>query len=162
MAKSQWIMKTDLKTLFLVADEKALYGVFLTQQKVPLLKNLDGKGADVKILKQTVRQLKEYFAGQRKDFDLPLAAEGTEFQKEVWKQLSQIPYGKTYSYKDIAKKVRKEKAFRAVGTANGKNPHCIIVPCHRVIAADGTLGGYGGGLKMKIKLLELENAFWKR
>src|SRR4030095_12293191 len=100
--------------------------------------------------------LKEYFSGVRHDFDLPLDIQGTAFQKRVWEQLRRIPYGKTASYRDIARMIGKKTAYRAVGNANGKNPLCIIVPCHRVIAADGSLGGYSGGLKIKTQLLKLE------
>ncbi len=88
----------------------------------------------------------------------PLAAEGTEFQKKVWNELAKIPFGKTFSYGEIAGKIRNQKAVRAVGTANGRNPLAIIVPCHRVIAADGGLGGFAGGLEIKRKLLELERS----
>ena len=102
------------------------------------------------------RELKEYFSGKRKKFSVPLNAQGTAFQKSVWNQLSKIPYGKTVSYRDIAIKIKNKKAVRAVGTANGKNPFCIIIPCHRVIAADGSLGGYSGGIQFKKKLLALE------
>lgn len=107
---------------------------------------------------EAIRQLKEYFAGKRIDFDLPLAPEGTEFQKSVWKRLREIPYGKTISYSELAKRVGNPKASRAVGSANGKNPIPIVIPCHRVIAADGTLGGFGGGLPVKRALLSLEKA----
>ena len=101
-------------------------------------------------------QLKEYFKGERKTFNLPLDLRGTEFQLKVWKQLQKIPYGKTFSYKQIAVALGDVNAARAVGTANGANPVPIIVPCHRVINADGSLGGYTGGIPMKQKLLELE------
>ncbi len=103
-------------------------------------------------------QLKEYFAGTRKKFDVPLDVEGTDFQKRVWKELQKIPYGKTISYKILSEKLGDVKAIRAVGTANGKNPIAIIIPCHRVIGADGKLIGYAGGLYIKEKLLHLEGA----
>lgn len=106
----------------------------------------------------TYDQLQEYFFGKRKTFDLPLAIEGTEFQIKVWKALSEIPYGTTCSYKDIAIKIGNCKASRAVGMANNKNPIPIIVPCHRVIGASGKLVGYAGGLNIKQKLLNVENA----
>ena len=102
-------------------------------------------------------QLDEYFVGKRKKFDIPLNPHGTEFQLSVWKALQAIPYGKTRSYKQIAQAIGNPKACRAVGLANNKNPIWIIIPCHRVIGADGDLTGYGGGLKMKKKLLEIEN-----
>lgn len=101
-------------------------------------------------------QLREYFDGKRKVFDLPLAAEGTQFQMKVWKQLGKIPYGKTASYKDIAVKIKNPAAVRAIGQANGANPLPIIVPCHRVINADGSIGGYSCGLDVKRKLFAVE------
>jgi len=108
------------------------------------------------VLAEAVKQLREYFAGKRMEFDLPLVSEGTAFQRSVWKCLSEIPYGETISYAELAKRVGNPKAARAVGSANGKNPLPIVIPCHRVIAADGTLGGFGGGLPTKAKLLDLE------
>ncbi len=108
------------------------------------------------LLQETRRQLDEYFAGKRKEFDLPHKAEGTLFQQKVWQALQQIPYGKTVCYKDIAEAVGSPKACRAVGMANHNNPICIIVPCHRVIGANGSLVGYAEGLDVKQKLLELE------
>jgi O-6-methylguanine DNA methyltransferase len=104
------------------------------------------------------RQLAEYFAGQRREFDLPLDLRGTDFQKSCWRELLKIPYGETRSYADIARAMGKPTAVRAVGLANGQNPIAIIVPCHRVIGSDGSLTGYGGGLETKRKLLELEGA----
>lgn len=152
----QWKIKSKIGPLFLVASKKGLRGVFWNLQKEsPLLKKLQDDFAEERILKQAATELEEYFAGQRKKFDVPLDADGTEFQKRVWKELSKIPYGCTVSYLDVAKKIN-PKAVRAVGTANGKNPLGIIVPCHRVIASDGSLGGYSGGLKIKMQLLELE------
>jgi methylated-DNA-[protein]-cysteine S-methyltransferase len=108
------------------------------------------------VLAESVKQLREYFAGRRTQFDLPLAPEGTPFQQSVWRCLQEIPYGETISYAELARRVGNPKAARAVGSANGKNRIAIIIPCHRVIAADGTLGGFGGGLPAKLKLLELE------
>ncbi len=101
-------------------------------------------------------QLLEYFAGDRKNFDLPLQLTGTEFQLNVLKELQQIPYGETTSYADIAERIGKPKAVRAVGAANGRNPIPIIVPCHRVIGSNGDLTGFGGGLETKEALLRLE------
>lgn len=108
------------------------------------------------VMKECIRQLDEYFSGSRKYFTLPLAPEGTNFQCSVWKALQTIPYGQTISYKQLAERVENPKACRAVGTANGRNPIAIIIPCHRVIAANGTLGGYAGGLDIKTILLKLE------
>lgn len=101
-------------------------------------------------------QLEEYFAGKRKNFDLPLAPKGTDFQKKVWKALTDIPYGETRTYGEIAAVVGNPKAARAVGMANNKNPIGIIVPCHRVVGADGKLVGYAGGMEKKEWLLNLE------
>lgn len=104
------------------------------------------------------RQLREFFAGQRRRFDLPLDLRGTDFQKRCWQELLKIPYGETRSYAEIARAIGNPAAVRAVGLANGKNPIAIIVPCHRVIGSDGSLTGYGGGLDAKRQLLELEGA----
>lgn len=103
-----------------------------------------------------VDQLDAYFAGDRSDFDVALALEGTEFQRQVWAALLEIPYGQTRSYGDIARRIGRPGASRAVGSANNANPVAIIVPCHRVIGADGSLVGYGGGLDRKRQLLDLE------
>lgn len=100
--------------------------------------------------------MEEYFSGRLQNFDLPLKPKGTDFQKQVWKALLMIPYGETKSYGDIAKQIGKEKAVRAVGGANHVNPISIVIPCHRVIGKNGNLTGYGGGLEVKEKLLELE------
>ena len=156
MMKSQWIMHSKIGSMYLVASAEGLEGVFWKKQSAPVCKSLDSSQPEIKILAKTVRQLEEYFEGKRTDFDLPLTPSGTDFQKRVWAELSRIPYGKTLSYSDVARKIENEKAVRAVGTANGRNPLSIIVPCHRVIAADGTLGGYAGGLETKTTLLKLE------
>lgn len=112
--------------------------------------------ADAPILVRARRQLEEYFAGKRKTFDLPLRPSGTPFRLKVWKALMNIGYGETCSYGDLALAVGNEKASRAVGGANHANPIVVIIPCHRVIGADGRLTGYGGGLDKKMFLLELE------
>jgi methylated-DNA-[protein]-cysteine S-methyltransferase len=101
-------------------------------------------------------QLKEYFKGKRKEFDLPLEIEGTDFHKKVWNELLKIPYGKTISYKELAIRLGHEKVIRAAAKANGANPLPIVIPCHRVIGSDSSLVGYGGGLKIKEKLLSIE------
>ena len=103
-----------------------------------------------------VREMSEYFAGQRTQFSFPLDLRGTEFQKRCWRALLEIPYGETRSYADIARAVGSPRGFRAVGMANNRNPIAIVVPCHRVLASDGTLCGYGGGLEVKEYLLKLE------
>jgi len=148
-------MKSKIGPMYLVASDKGLHGVFWKETKAPY-RNKQHQGRAVEILNETQIQLEQYLDGKRKSFDLPLDVQGTSFQKQVWNELSKIPYGKTYSYSDIAKKIKNDKAVRAVGTANGRNPLSLIVPCHRVIAADGTLGGYAGGLFIKEKLLHLE------
>jgi epoxyqueuosine reductase len=109
-------------------------------------------------LRTYTRELEEYFAGSRREFTFPLDLRGTEFQLACWRALQQIPYGETRTYADIARVVGRPLGFRAVGMANNRNPVAIVVPCHRVIASDGTLCGYGGGLDIKRKLLELEGA----
>lgn len=108
------------------------------------------------LIKQAISQINEYLCGKRKNFDIKLAFSGTDFQKRVWNALTKIPYGKTASYKDIAKEAGNEKACRAVGMANHNNPIAIIIPCHRVIGANGSLVGFGGGLGTKEFLLNLE------
>jgi O-6-methylguanine DNA methyltransferase len=111
-----------------------------------------------RVTREAARQLRAYFAGQLRRFDLPLDMQGTEFQLRVWHELERIPYGETRSYRQIAEAVGAPRAVRAVGAANGANPIPIVVPCHRVIGANGKLVGYGGGLPLKKRLLELEGS----
>jgi methylated-DNA-[protein]-cysteine S-methyltransferase len=108
------------------------------------------------VVAEAARQLSEYFSGTRMEFDLPLAPEGTEFQRAVWRHLQGIPYGETIAYGELARRVGNPKASRAVGAANGANPLPIVIPCHRVIGANGKLTGFGGGLPIKEALLSLE------
>ena len=108
------------------------------------------------LIKSAAAQINEYLAGRRKIFDLPLMAEGTRFQQQVWQALQGIPYGETRSYQQIAEQIGNIKACRAVGMANNRNPIAIVIPCHRVIGKNGTLVGYGGGLDVQARLLELE------
>lgn len=141
--------------LLLVMDGQGLRRVHFENSRHPF--RLDdewqrGPGA----LHEARAQLKAYFAGKLKTFDLPLAPEGSDFQQQVWLELLRIPYGATTSYGDIARRIGDPTASRAVGAANGQNPLAIIVPCHRVIGADGSLTGYGGGLPVKRFLLDLE------
>ena len=117
-----------------------------------------GSRRDDRAFADVATQLDEYFAGERTGFDVPMDLEGTEFQRAVWTQLCAIPYGRTISYGELARRVGNPKAARSVGTANGHNPVALIVPCHRVIASDGGIGGYGGGTARKSLLLELERA----
>lgn len=114
--------------------------------------------ADVGLFDAVICQLQQYFDGERRSFDLPLAAQGTAFQHSVWRELQRIPYGQTISYGELARRIGKPRACRAVGLANGANPLPIIVPCHRVIGADGSLTGFGGGLPIKRQLLALERS----
>lgn len=111
-----------------------------------------------RVMRPYLKELEEYFAGDRREFTFPLDLRGTDFQLACWRALLAIPYGETRSYADVARAVGKPNAFRAVGMANNRNPIAIVVPCHRVIASDGGLCGYGGGLEVKRKLLELEGA----
>ena len=114
------------------------------------------KNPENPVLQQCCLELDEYFTGKRKNFDVKTTFAGTSFQNQVWLELKKIPYGKTISYADLAKAVENPKACRAVGSANGKNPIAIIIPCHRVIASDGSMGGYAYGLDAKKQLLDLE------
>jgi methylated-DNA-[protein]-cysteine S-methyltransferase len=152
--KLQMKINTSIGPLYLVASENALHGVHWRKQNIPMATPTDG--ADPAYLKKAARQIEDYLEGKRKNFDLVLDANGTEFQKKVWQELLKIPYGETRSYKDIATALHDSNASRAVGTANGRNPISIIVPCHRVISSDGTMGGYAGGLPVKQMLLDLE------
>lgn len=114
------------------------------------------------LIDETKAQLLQYFDGKRKEFDLPLLLVGTEFQKQVWNSLIEIPFGKTLSYAGLSRMLGDEKAIRAVARANGDNAIAIIVPCHRILGSDGSLTGYAGGLRTKQKLLQLENASLQR
>lgn len=143
-------------SLYLVASEKGLCSVHNKKQKVCFFQGNENLKKIERILKRAEKQLMDYFEGKRKFFEISLDIQGTEFQKKVWNELSKIPYGKTKSYQDIAFKLKNGKASRAVGTAIGKNPVWIFIPCHRVISSNGSLGGYAGGLNMKRKLLTLE------
>jgi methylated-DNA-[protein]-cysteine S-methyltransferase len=150
-------MKSPVGKLKLVASSQALVAVLWEKERPNRVKlgamNLDPRHP---ILIEAERQLSEYFTGQRIRFDLPLQLNGTEFQKKVWQALREIPFGKTRSYRDLARAVGLPKASRAVGAANGKNPLSIVVPCHRVIGANGSLTGFAGGLATKAALLALE------
>ena len=150
-------MPSPVGELTLVATGKKLVAILWEDDKPGRVKlKLPKRLEDNAILKETRKQLREYFAGKRRSFSLPVDFEGTPFQKDVWKALQKIPYGKTLSYAELAEKVGSARAFRAVGSANGRNPVSIVVPCHRVIAKDGKLAGFAGGLPSKRYLLELE------
>jgi methylated-DNA-[protein]-cysteine S-methyltransferase len=143
----------------LVADERALVGLVWDDEEgagaaLAAAAN-ETKGANA-ALDAGARQLEEYFAGKRARFDLPLDPAGSAFQRSVWAQLQSIPYGETWSYRELALRVGNPGAARAVGAANGRNPLCILIPCHRVVRASGDLGGYSGGTERKAFLLDLE------
>jgi methylated-DNA-[protein]-cysteine S-methyltransferase len=143
--------KSPVGIIEIKADDRAITGVNLLKNA-----NVAMQASTNKLITEACVQFDEYFAGKRKTFDLPLSTKGTPFQQSVWEQLQKIPYGKTISYSQLAKAINNPKACRAVGSANGKNPIPIIIPCHRVISSDGSLGGFSSGLDIKIRLLELE------
>jgi methylated-DNA-[protein]-cysteine S-methyltransferase len=143
---------TPVGRLVLECDGDVLIGVWLPSEQRHGRRDVD----DVPpVLKETANQLEEYFAGERTEFDLPMEMDGTDFQREVWAELTRIPYGQTISYGELARRVGRPNGPRAVGQANGRNPIPIIVPCHRVLAGNG-IGGYGGGLPLKRALLAIE------
>jgi methylated-DNA-[protein]-cysteine S-methyltransferase len=145
---------SPLGTLVAIAEHDQLVALALPNRPAPPT----ATAAPCRVLADTARQLAEYFAGTRRDFDLPLAPRGTGFQQLVWRALLAIRFGETCSYGDIARTLGRPAASRAVGAANGRNPIAIIVPCHRVIGADRSLTGYGGGLPAKRWLLAHEGA----
>ena len=147
----QYTHETPVSNLTLVADDDALLQLLLPNA-VPG-DHPEGRNA---IIDLAIAQLDEYFAGKRFCFDLPLALHGTAFQEKVWQAVSEIPYGETASYADIAAAIERPRAVRAVGAANGANPIPLIIPCHRIIGKSGNLVGYGGGLELKRCLLDLE------
>lgn len=143
-------LSSPVGTLTLTEEEGALTGLYFGR--------LSRQGQEVlsPVLEETARQLSEYFSGKQREFSLPLSPKGTKFQLRVWRALETIPYGETRSYGDMARLIGSPKACRAVGMANHRNPISIIVPCHRVVGANGSLTGYGGGLDVKRFLLDLE------
>ncbi|ALS96833.1 methylated-DNA--[protein]-cysteine S-methyltransferase [Lacimicrobium alkaliphilum] len=144
-------MQTPIGLLAIRATNDAINSIeFIRQQDAPPVRH--------PLLEQAREQLQEYFAGQRRQFSLPLAPKGTEFQQQVWQALGLIDYAQTACYADIAAKIGRPRAVRAVGAANGRNPLAIVVPCHRIIGKNGTLTGYAGGLERKAWLLRLEQA----
>ena len=154
--KRYTIITTPLGAMTLQANDDGLLGAwFETQTTKP--EELGERDDACSILLAAQAQLAEYFAGVREQFDLPIAAQGTPFQMAVWRALSTIPFGETWSYQQLANAIDNPKAVRAVGLANGKNPISIIVPCHRVIGKNGKLTGYAGGVERKAALLKLES-----
>jgi methylated-DNA-[protein]-cysteine S-methyltransferase len=150
-------MSSPVGVLTLIASDKGLAAV-LWENDDPARVRVKATTANEKhpVLMDAKIQLKDYFAGKRTRFDLPLDMQGTDFQKKVWTQLLKIPFGETRSYGELAKKIGNTNASRAVGAANGKNPLSIVVPCHRVIGASGKLTGFAGGLEAKAHLLGME------
>lgn len=145
------VYESKIGPLTILCDDEALLRIDFGRSE---LKNAVRERTE--LIRRAEGQLEEYMAGKRTVFDLPLKPEGTEFQKKVWNALLLIPYGETKSYKDIAVMIDNPKGCRAVGMANNRNPIPVIIPCHRVIGANGSLIGYGGGLDIKVKLLKLE------
>ena len=144
--------ESPIGRLVLECDGDVLIGIWLPHERRHARNDAD----DVPpLLKEAASQLDEYFAGERTEFDVQMELDGTGFQREVWSELSRIPYGETISYGELARRVGRPSAPRAVGQANGRNPIPVIVPCHRVLASNG-IGGYGGGLTVKRQLLAVE------
>ena len=152
------IIKSPINEIMLVADDSALIGVyFVGRDHLPATSKQWKHNAQHPVLQQAARQLQEYFAGKRTEFSLPLRLAGTDFQQSVWREIALLPYGETISYSELAKRAGAPRAIRAAGTATGRNPVAIIIPCHRVVGKNGTLGGFGGGLERKRHLLGLEH-----
>jgi methylated-DNA-[protein]-cysteine S-methyltransferase len=143
-------IESPVGPLTIAGDQEGLRSILFGAQA-------DGPGIPSKIVDEAVRQLRAYFLKKLTRFDLPLKPEGTVFQLEVWRELMMIPYGKVISYGELAKRIGRPNASRAVGAANGSNPIPIIIPCHRVIGSNGTMTGYGGGIRIKEALLRLES-----
>ena len=152
--RNELVIASPVGKLRLVASEKGLVAIDVRKNAKQVFTTPNATAQA--ILVKTKKQLEQYFSGKRTSFDIALDLVGTDFQVQAWRALCRIPFGKTISYGQQAANIKKPKAFRAVGSANGKNPIPIIVPCHRVVASDGSLGGYSLGLKMKKQLLALE------
>jgi methylated-DNA-[protein]-cysteine S-methyltransferase len=153
------IVQTRFGSITLVADEQGLAQIILpdiTQSRQTTDEKITGQ---YPVLHAAARQITEYIEGRRFTFDLPLSLTGTQFQLQVWRIIKNIPYGQTLSYKDIARKLGDPKKARAVGGAANANPLPLVIPCHRVIGADGSLTGFAGGLGLKQKLLQLEQKY---
>ena len=148
-------MESPVGPLLLVADDGGLRRIEFVNGRKPVQPDPQWQD-DAEQLRETVRELRAYFAGDLERFNLDLAPEGTPFQLTVWKRLCEIPFGETISYGELARRIGNPNASRAVGLANGSNPIPIVIPCHRVIGSNGKLTGYGGGLPIKEKLLALE------
>ena len=150
-------LDTPYGGMLIAASERGITGVYFDRQKhLPSRREGWQRSPENPHLKKAKKQLVEYFAGKRKDFDLALDPVGTEFQKAVWKAISRVPYGETISYGELARRAGFPEGARAAGAATGRNPIGIVVPCHRIVGADGSLTGYAGGLDKKRALLALE------
>ena len=158
--RTHTVIDSVVGTLTLVAEEGAIVGLYMDLQRHrpddDQLGEPDPHGREVEPFKAAADPLDAYFDGELTHFDVPLAPRGSEFQQRVWAALQEIPYGRTESYGELAERVGSPGGARAVGLANGKNPIGIIIPCHRVVGADGSLTGYGGGIERKQQLLDLE------
>ncbi|HBR03236.1 MAG TPA: methylated-DNA--[protein]-cysteine methyltransferase [Ruminiclostridium sp.] len=150
--KKLYFYQTGIGKIGIAENQGSITDIFFGSEKVPRDILLE----ETSLLREAAGQLQEYFLGKLRRFDLPLSPEGTAFQKSVWRALCEIPYGETRTYGEIAREIGNKRACRAVGMANNKNPAVIVIPCHRVIGANGKLVGYGGGLDMKAYLLNLE------
>jgi len=155
MSFSYTFIDAPIGQLLLAGEGEVLHFLGFPKGKMAIDPNPEWQRDDA-IFQEAKQQLNEYFAGQRQNFDLQLSPHGTEFQLQVWQQLQHIPYGSVCSYSELAKAIDRPKAVRAVGAANGQNPIPVIIPCHRVIGANGQLTGFGGGLDTKQHLLKLE------
>lgn len=154
------VVDSPVGSLTLVAVDGVLAGLYMDLQRHRPVDEAFG-APDPTPFTEVISQLKEYFAGQRTDFDVPVTLAGTPFQRTVWAALREIPYGETRSYGQLAQRIGRPGAARAIGLANGRNPIGIIVPCHRVVGANGSLTGYGGGLERKQYLLDFERGVLK-
>jgi methylated-DNA-[protein]-cysteine S-methyltransferase len=150
--------ESPMGRMLIVATDQGLSGLYFVDQKYYREVAPDWlRGSNHKTVRETARQLTEYFAGVRKQFEIPLAAQGTPFQIGVWKAISSVKYGHSITYSELARRAGHPEAVRAAGTATGRNPITIIVPCHRIVGSDGSLTGYAGGLERKRALQELED-----
>ena len=151
-------IESPVGILMLAGNSEGLADIRFMEGRRPATPPEESWIQDDKAFREAAAQLRAYFDGKLREFNLPLAPRGTQFQLQVWNALREIPYGKTISYAELARRIAKPKAVRAVGAANGRNPIAIVVPCHRVIGSDGSLTGYGGGMRNKELLLALEGS----
>ena len=152
--KQQLEIQSLIGPIFIIASKKLIHSI--TNKRNSRYEMVDSKDSFYPILVKAQEQIQDYLAGKRKKFNLPFAFQGTLFQESIWSEISRIPYGKKISYKELAERIKKPQAARAVGTAVGKNPLCLIIPCHRIIGSNGEIGGFSMGAETKKKLLKLE------